>query len=345
MKLSDPLVCICIPNYNGEETISATLNSLLSQTYTNIIIKIYDNASTDSSLKILRGFEAKYSNVYVFESRVNIGAEANFTRCIENMEGEYAAIYHSDDIYLPTIVEEQVAYLKSDENMVAVSSNAFRYDSHNQKKSVLYDFSNLEFQSGIFKINSKPDFLKFILRNGNVINCPSVMSRTEIYKKHIVFWNGEVFKTSADLDVWLRMSEMGSFGIIEKPLINYRVSTSSYSYNLARVRMNRSDMFLVLDSYMSSDDRPKNLSYGDLSNYEVLSFLDFLLIATNCNLSMNKVWFWKFRRKYKVSFLFFYFFKKITKKKILIFSFYFLTLLAPKNKMIMRFLFDLRYGS
>ena len=38
---NQPLVCICIPNYNNEKTISETLDSLVNQTYKNIIIKIF----------------------------------------------------------------------------------------------------------------------------------------------------------------------------------------------------------------------------------------------------------------------------------------------------------------
>ena len=126
MMSSNPLVCICIPNYNNEKTIAETLDSLIAQTYDNIIIKVFDNASTDSSIEILNEYSRKHHNIHVYKNEKNIGGEANFTKCIENMEGEYSAIFHSDDVYFSTIIEEQVALLHDNKDIVAVSTNALR---------------------------------------------------------------------------------------------------------------------------------------------------------------------------------------------------------------------------
>lgn len=48
-----PLVCICIPTYNAEATIRETLASILGQTYSNLVIHISDNASTDGTLMVV----------------------------------------------------------------------------------------------------------------------------------------------------------------------------------------------------------------------------------------------------------------------------------------------------
>lgn len=253
MKDEDrPLVCICIPNYNNEKTIAETLDSLLNQTYQNMIIKIFDNASTDDSMKILREYEAKYPHIQVFQNEINIGGEANFTKCIEGMEGEYSAIYHADDVYMPTIVEEEVKALQNNENLVAVSVNAYKIDENSNYEGDLYKLPNEMLQSELYIFKSQIELLKTTLMYGNLIICPSVMGKTTIYQEKIKEWNGTVYKTSADLDVWLRFSEFGEFGYITtKPLMSYRVSTSSYSYNLARVRTNRHDFFLVVDEYFN----------------------------------------------------------------------------------------------
>lgn len=66
MKIQQPLVCICIPNYNNEKTIAETLDSLLNQTYKNIIIKVFDNASIDKSRQIIEMYASRYPNIHVF---------------------------------------------------------------------------------------------------------------------------------------------------------------------------------------------------------------------------------------------------------------------------------------
>ena len=57
-----PLVCICIPHFNYKNTISQTLDTLLKQTYQNIIIKVFDNVSNDGSWEIIIGYAGRCRN-------------------------------------------------------------------------------------------------------------------------------------------------------------------------------------------------------------------------------------------------------------------------------------------
>ena len=104
MSTNPPLVCICVPCYNSEATIGATLESLVSQTYRNIKIVVVDNASTDRTCGIVGGFMARDERVELRANGENIGAEGNFTRCLQEASGEYTAIFHADDVYLPEYV-------------------------------------------------------------------------------------------------------------------------------------------------------------------------------------------------------------------------------------------------
>ncbi len=280
MRTQQPLVCICIPNYNNENTISETLDSLVNQTYKNIIIKIFDNASTDSSMTILKGYQAKYNNIHLFQNETNIGGEANFTKCIENMEGEFGAVFHADDIYSPTMIQEQVEFLQNQQECSAVATHAHTINSHSKitgERLLPNEFKKTA--SHIF--DNEVELLKIILKFGNIITCPSVMARTEIYKNQIQQWNGTDYKTSADLDVWLRLAQFGKFGFITKPLMNYRVSEASYSYNLARMRIYEDDIFLVLNSWAGKRAIWSFLAQEDKDNYDFLIFKDNIFRMIN----------------------------------------------------------------
>ena len=50
MKNAVSKISVCIPVYNGEETISKNLNSLIRQNYKNFEILISNNKSTDKTL-------------------------------------------------------------------------------------------------------------------------------------------------------------------------------------------------------------------------------------------------------------------------------------------------------
>ncbi|RAZ49868.1 glycosyltransferase family 2 protein [Campylobacter hyointestinalis] len=244
---NQPLVCICIPNYNNEKTIGETLDSLVVQTYKNIIIKIFDNASTDSSMEIIKKYESRYLNIQVFQNEINLGAEENFNRCIQNLEGEFGALYHSDDIYEPTIIEEQVNFLLKNKECIAVSTDMNLIDEDGnklQKKSMKEFFLNMD--SVI--IDNQIQMLKKILEIGNFIVCPTVMIKTDIYKNKIKMYNIREFKTAADLELWFRACEYGKFGTILKPLINYRRSSNSYTFR-TKLNTEKSDGVYVLDYY------------------------------------------------------------------------------------------------
>lgn len=57
MNESAPLVSIVIPLYNAENYIEETLLSIVNQTYSNYEVIVIDNASTDSSLSIIKIFQ------------------------------------------------------------------------------------------------------------------------------------------------------------------------------------------------------------------------------------------------------------------------------------------------
>ena len=234
-------VTICIPTFNSAESVIETIESLLEQTYKNITIKVFDNASTDDTVKILK----QYPQIQVYESLENEGAEANFTKCIQAAEGDYTAIFHADDIYDKDIIMNQVRELDLDRQLVAVCTHANEID-HEGKKT------GERFIPKEIKKNQYLDFnrlLSLVCTYGNFITCPSVLIRTDILKNKIKKWDGENFKSSADLDLWLRLTKFGKIKFLLLPLINYRVANVSTSFNMKRARTTRHDFFLVTDNY------------------------------------------------------------------------------------------------
>lgn len=262
-----PLACICVPVYNAAATIARTLDSLVRQSYSPVIIMVIDNASDDGTEAIVRHYAQLHPSIIYHRYLENIGAEGNFNRCISLSQGKYSCLYHSDDVYDRTIVEKQVAFLEENGKVGAVFTSAAIIDDHDRKvgnraiprclldrKPVVTGFNEL---------------LRVLLCHGNFLTTPSAMVRTEIYKEQIRSWNGGDYATSADLDVWLRIALAWDIGIINEKLIGYRQSPSSFTYRASRAETKREDMFLVLDSYLEKyRDKLKNI---DFHNYRLLN--------------------------------------------------------------------------
>ncbi|MDG4812241.1 glycosyltransferase family A protein [Hydrogenovibrio sp. 3SP14C1] len=278
-----PLVCICIPCYNNQDTIHDTLNSIVQQDYDNFKIKIFDNASTDNSREIVRSFIDQGYPIELHTREQNVSGEENFNICINAAEGSFCAIFHSDDVYEPDIISSQVAFLTDRENCQAVSVHAKIINENGQYIGDRMIPEELRRKASQEIELSRDELIELSFKYGNFITCPSVLFRTDILKNHIKEFKGGGFKSSADLNVWFRLTEKGSFGFINRPLINYRLSSSSFSYNLARVRKDDHDLFLVLDDFL------KHQEQGNNSNVRLQSYRNFLLMKDRANTNLNRL--------------------------------------------------------
>lgn len=68
----DAKVAIIVPVYNMEKYLRQSLDSLINQTFKDIEIICFNDASTDGSLAILQEYAAKDKRVQIVDSEVNI---------------------------------------------------------------------------------------------------------------------------------------------------------------------------------------------------------------------------------------------------------------------------------
>ncbi|MDQ0010171.1 GT2 family glycosyltransferase [Luteibacter jiangsuensis] len=94
----DPVVSICIANYNGEQILDACLDSVRTQILDDSFeIIVHDDASTDASLEIL----SQHPEVRIIQSETNVGfCEAN-NRMVAASRGEFVLLLNNDAALLP----------------------------------------------------------------------------------------------------------------------------------------------------------------------------------------------------------------------------------------------------
>ncbi|MDD3038171.1 glycosyltransferase family 2 protein [Bacteroides sp.] len=105
------LISIITPNYNCEEYIGRTIESVLSQTYQNWEMLIQDDCSTDKSIEIAMSYAKKDSRIKIKINTQRSGAAITRNNAIERSKGEYLAYLDSDDIWLPTKIEKQLDFM------------------------------------------------------------------------------------------------------------------------------------------------------------------------------------------------------------------------------------------
>lgn len=272
---STPLVCICIPTYNAEKTVAATLRSVLCQTYRNLVIHVVDNCSTDGTASVVEGFED--DRITLHRHSVNVGGEGNFNRCIALAQGKYTAIYHADDLYEPGMVAAQVTFLEQYPQAGAVFTQALLIDEEDRVIGTLEKPKTLAAGG---PLQHFPEVFKAILERSNFLICPSVMVRTSVYQEEIKGWRGELFGSSADLDIWLRLLQRGPVGILSEATMRYRISQNQWSANV-RADTGPAAFFSVIEYYLAQPDVRRLLTAGDLTNYERLKSRDKVMRAVN----------------------------------------------------------------
>ncbi|MCD8220943.1 MAG: glycosyltransferase [Clostridiales bacterium] len=107
MKIEKGKVSIVVPVYNAEKSLGYCINSVLSQTYTNIQLILVNDGSKDGSLAICRNYEKIDPRVVVVDIP-NGGVSHARNTGMEYATGEYLQFVDSDDCIAPTLTEKLV---------------------------------------------------------------------------------------------------------------------------------------------------------------------------------------------------------------------------------------------
>lgn len=94
---------IIIPCYNCLETLPKTLASLLSQTDSDFLVHLIDDASTQDLSPIIEHF-SQYLNIVVTRNETNVGCGMSRQVGIDNIDADYITFLDSDDVLMPYAV-------------------------------------------------------------------------------------------------------------------------------------------------------------------------------------------------------------------------------------------------
>ena len=117
-----PRVSVALPVYNGERYLGRAITSILAQTWRDFELITSDNASTDATEEICRGFEASDSRIRYVRQPRNIGASPNFNFSYELATGEYFKWAAHDDFLEPEYLAACVAALAASPDAVLCHS-------------------------------------------------------------------------------------------------------------------------------------------------------------------------------------------------------------------------------
>lgn len=130
------LITIVIPVFNGENTLSYSLNSLLNQTYKNFEAIIVDDGSIDNTSDIAK----KYSfddRRFKYHYQENAGVSMARNKGIELSSGDFICFLDSDDYFDNTYLEKMYEKITKTNNHVCYCGyNIVSPNSKSMKKTM-----------------------------------------------------------------------------------------------------------------------------------------------------------------------------------------------------------------
>ncbi len=211
-----PEISIVMPTYNSEKYVSASIDSILMQSFTNFELIIVDDGSTDNTTNIVRSYKDKriklHQNFHSFIQTLNLG--------IKLSKGKYIARMDADDIMKFHRLEVQFEYMESNSEVDICGSWMETFGE--------------EFQC--IKTPVKHNDIVVTLIKNNALCHPTIIMRRESLQRfeHFPYIYNEQFIYAEDYKLWTDLIIAGfKFSNISKVLLKYRISNSQNTVRFA----------------------------------------------------------------------------------------------------------------
>lgn len=193
--------------YNNDKTIKSAIESVLTQSYSNIEYVIIDGGSSDKTVNIINEYK---DQIGYFISEKDKGIYDAMNKGINSATGDIIGILNSDDLYQDsTVIQTVMDHFNGDLNLDIVFGDLVYVKSDNVDKVIRY-------------WKSRPYFRKYF-EMGNVPPHPSLFVKKNVYAEAGLF--NLDYKLAADYEFMLRIFKKHNFKskYINKVIVKMRL--------------------------------------------------------------------------------------------------------------------------
>lgn len=274
------LLSIIIPSYNHEQYIGEAIKSVIDQKYRNWELIIVDDGSKDHSVEIIKQFDD--SRISLIQQE-NQGAHNAINKGLQRAKGEYLAILNSDDVYEEDRFGIMISEMEKKPELGFLCSYIQVIDSKGKNLGVKQGWKNMEpwlVPHKELSFAASEDFKLNLLMSNFTSTTSNFLFTRSVYEKIGGMRN---LRFAHDWDFALRAAEVVECGIIDKPLLKYRVHETN-TISSDRKWM----LFEIAWMWAANLER----FYGTLLFENRNSKQDIITIAESLNLQGNDKIFW-----------------------------------------------------
>ncbi len=200
--------------YNSDTTLRGTIESVLSQTYSDVEYIVVDGLSKDNTVEIIREYEPRFGGRIKWVSEHDKGLYDAMNKGIRMATGDVVGILNSDDFFTSNDILEKVAAGLT-EDLDAVYGDIHFVSPENLHRCVRY------YSSKIFK--------RGLMRMGFIPAHPSFYCRRVCFEKYGLYKTD--YKIAADFDLLLRFIYVNNIRIKYLPIDMVTMRTGGASTN------------------------------------------------------------------------------------------------------------------
>lgn len=199
-------VSVIIPVYNPGQLVRRCLDSILAQegNYSYEVLLIDDGSSDDSSV-IIQSYE---NPCFKLLHQENAGPACARNRGIELAQGRYLAFIDADDYWMPTFIQEMVAFLDDHSDCPVVSCG----QKHLTVSGDIIAPHSMKENADPFVVDSFFDLNDC----WDHVCTGSVMARTDLVKS--IGGQRTDLRITEDLEFWALLAIHGKWGFVPKVL-------------------------------------------------------------------------------------------------------------------------------
>jgi len=231
LETGRPLVSILIPAYNAQRYIVEAVESMLRQTFTDFECIVVDDGSTDHTSQLLAELQRRDARVRPL--RVPHGGIVDALNSgVDAARGALIARMDADDVASPDRLETQVRYMEEHPDVVALGSKVMLVDPFN---SPLWEID--------VKLEHQDIEAELLRGNGWALFHPTSVIRREAMMR-IGRYRPE-YQWSEDIDLFLRLAEVGKLANMPTATLRYRQHFSSVNRTKLELQIRRVERLLA----------------------------------------------------------------------------------------------------
>ena len=201
-----PLISVLIANYNNGRYLQEAIDSVLAQTYTDWEIVLVDDKSSDNSFEIYDKYKGD-ERFHIYYNDSNKGCGYTKRRCVELASGVYCGFLDPDDKILPDTIERVLAEYENWPDCSVVYSSTYKWDDQTDMVTII---------ERVGAIDDDEDYLISMKKSP----FPFAAFKKEFYNKTKGI--DASLRTGVDLDMYLKLEEVGKMHYLDVPLYYYR---------------------------------------------------------------------------------------------------------------------------